>query len=114
MTVRDPEHDHNRRNPVLNYLVRHWRGDLSLIYAFWLNFVALRFLLLTLDQALDEALDQQVDGVLSWVIVYSIVSILVILPWQIVGVLRTTERMLGDFGSPPNVLFPQSGIVVGL
>lgn len=112
--ARDAAHNHNQRQPVLTYLVRHWRGELSLTFAFWINFVALRFLLLALDQILDEALDQRVEGLLPWAIVYSIVSIMVILPWQIIGVLRTTEQMLGDFGSPPNVLFPQSGIVVGL
>lgn len=71
-----------------------------MVRAFWINFLPL-FLLLW--WAIDPLVTVfQDDAPRAYVIAmsYSIVAFGIILPWQVVGVLRTSERYLVDYGNP--------------
>ncbi len=83
----------------MSYLVRHWRGELSLPVAFWVNFVALNVLLLLLRPVVEQllvamALDDDPRlmarvALLHVGFVYGLVY-----PWQIIGVWRSAKRWI--------------------
>jgi len=79
----------------MTYLRRHWRGELSLALSFWVNLVLIR-------------------AVLPLATAYFAVSLVIIYPWQVVGVLRATDRRLGQLGSSAVIFGAQVGIVVSL
>jgi hypothetical protein len=87
----------------LNYIARHWRGELDLAVAFWINFVALNLVLLALRPLIEHgllalALDDDPRrmaqlGVLHVVFVYGLIT-----PWQVVGLWRSAGRRLAGHG----------------
>ncbi|AHF00110.1 COG3904 family protein [Thioalkalivibrio paradoxus] len=78
---------------MVQYIVRHWRGELGLAVAFWINFVGLNLLLLSARPLVEQLLGAMaLDGdprlvsrlaVLHVAFVYGLVY-----PWQVVGVWR--------------------------
>lgn len=81
----------------MRYIIRHWRGELSLPIAFWVNFVALNVLLLLLRPGVEQVLvslsfdddPRQMARIalLHLGFIYGLVY-----PWQIVGVWRSAGR----------------------
>jgi hypothetical protein len=98
----------------MSFLFRHWRGELSLAVAFWINLVALRFALVGVDHLWGPPVTEDIAAVLPWAMAYVAVSVLIVFPWQVVGVLRATDRILGELGSSAIVLVTQIGIVISL
>jgi hypothetical protein len=81
----------------LNYFARHWRGELSLAVAFWVNFVALNLLLLAGGPFLQQELVAlSLDDDPRWMARFALLSVVfvygVIYPWQLVGVWRSARR----------------------
>jgi len=84
---------------VLKYLRQHWRGNLSLTRAFWVNLVLLFILLGILERFLFPPYIENESAVTTAVIAYFIVVKLIVYPWQVVGVLRTCDlRIKSDTG----------------
>ncbi|MCH6565553.1 MAG: hypothetical protein IH811_06720 [Proteobacteria bacterium] len=84
---------------MLKYLRQHWRGNLSLTRAFWVNLVLLFILLGILERFLFPPYIENESAVTTAVIVYFIVVKLIVYPWQVVGVLRTCDlRIKSDTG----------------
>lgn len=85
----------------MNYIARHWRGDLGLGVAFWINFVALNLVLLALRPLIEHgllslALDDDPRlmaqlGLLHVLFVYGLIY-----PWQVVGLWRSAGRRLAQ------------------
>lgn len=96
------------------YLMRHWRGDLSLATAFWINLVALRFGLVGIDQLFSPPVTEDIEHILPFAVGYVLLSLCIVFPWQVIGVLRATDKLLHEFGSRALILFAQIGIVVAL
>lgn len=73
-----------------NYFIRHWRGELSLAVAFWVNLILINLLGTLVSKAI--GLSGVLDGT-SWsvrlaVIAVALLSALLIGLWQIVGTWR--------------------------
>ena len=83
----------------MGYIGKHWRGDLTIQQAFWINFVALRAAFLLGDRAFQPPITMDVRPVLGLVLGYYAVNLLVVFPWQIRGLLRATDRMVQGAGS---------------
>jgi len=98
----------------MKYLKQHWWGEHSIGWAFWINLVALRCALLFAEQLFAPPFITHIEDVLLLAVAYYAVSFGVILPWQIVGVVRTTDSMAPQLGASATILCAQIGIVVML
>ncbi|MCH8104302.1 MAG: hypothetical protein IIC58_02180 [Proteobacteria bacterium] len=76
---------------VLNYIKQHWRGNFSLVHAFWVNLVLLFFALGFLERFIFPPYIEDEIAVTASVFIYAVVVKLIIYPWQVVGVLRTCD-----------------------
>jgi hypothetical protein len=71
-------------NRILSYIVRHWRGQLSLGISYWINFA----IPMTVDRVLDKF--SLLDGHSVVAIVLGLIEI-VWLPWALVGIWRAAK-----------------------
>lgn len=98
----------------MGYLRDHWRGRHALPWAFWINFL-LPFVLIAMAEpwirpaATGGTVTQAVLAAL-----YILLTHAVILPWQIVGLWRSSRRHLEERGDIVVVTFAQAAILVAL
>ncbi len=91
-----------------NYVIRHWRGDLSLPRSYWVNLVALRLALGGLEYGV-LSFAHQVDDPRPIVLAGAVLdlAICLVFVWQVVGVIncarKTKLRSTDHFW--PNVAF---------
>lgn len=95
----------------MNYILRHWRGELPLPIAFWVNFVALNLLLLALrplveQQLVSWSLDDDPRLMARLALLHVAFVYVLIYPWQLVGVWRSAGRWTAQRGRP---LWPVAG-----
>ncbi len=74
---------------LTSYLARHWRGDLSLGQAYWVNTVAGNAIFLVALTILVSATNDLSLAALSWLVLSYWLSISFCLIWQTVGVMRS-------------------------
>ena len=79
-----------------NYLRRHWRGECSLAWSFWGNFLLLFFVLNYLERFTLPPYLRGEPVVTAAVIGFFLVVRVVIYPWQVVGVIRACERHIAS------------------
>lgn len=98
-----------------NYLLRHWRGELSLGVSFWVNgwLGDIPVVLLALGTALAARIPGWLDaamigGAASWAIAV-LVSI-----WQLVGIWRSAGRHVGRGGRRLWARLAQASVVLGV
>jgi len=99
---------------IARYIADHWQGRHGIGRAFWINLVALRCLLLGAEQLFQPPHISHIADALAPALAYYAVSLGVILPWQVVGVIRATDRMAPQLGAGAQVLLAQIGVVVML
>ena len=75
-----------------NYLRRHWQGECSLAWSFWVNFLLLFFVLNYLERFTLPPYLRGEPAVTAAVIGFFLVVRVVVYPWQVVGVIRACER----------------------
>jgi hypothetical protein len=77
-----------------NYLVRHWRGELSLPMAYWVNGIASNFVAHTIVNVSNFVTDHNdlTAGQYVAVALAPNVADLVIIPWLLVGIWRSASR----------------------
>ena len=98
----------------MTYLCDHWRGRHALAWAFWINF-ALPFVLIAMAEPWIRP--AAAGGTVAEAILAAFYILLahgVILPWQIVGLWRSSRRHLKEKGDIFVVTFAQITILVGL
>ncbi len=85
--------------PKANYLVRHWRGELSLPVSYWLNNILASVFLFTTIFALGAMLDDYDPK--SAIVLWSIATLIyvAIVIWQLVGTWRSAVRRRAEDGS---------------
>lgn len=89
----------------MNYIKRHWKGDLSLGVSFWVNVVVLSLLIVGIDKLLFLKLSSGHPITVNKVtLLYSSITILIIYPWQIIGAWQSATRKLEGAS---NALFPR-------
>ena len=73
---------------MISYLKAHWRGELSLGRSFWLNWVALYFVLALPMAALGQVITSRLYFYLGFAL------LLIAFVWGAVGILRAAWRLL--------------------
>ena len=84
----------SERQTKINYIGKHWRGELSLGMAFGVNVLLLNFTIASLGIFID--LNFHPITISRYVIAQNSVSFLIIYPWQFVGLWRTCNRSIAD------------------
>lgn len=98
----------------MDYLRDHWQGRHPLARAFWVNFLA-PFVLLTMGETAlrpPVAGASMVDSAIAFF--FLVAAYLVILPWQLVGLWRSSRRYVREQGDVSVATFAQAGIIVAL
>lgn len=103
----------------MNYFTKSWRGEVSLGKAFWVNKVCLNLLLITTYTLVVYAgtLTQNIQ-LIGRTTFFSTILLLVIcytlLPWQVVGLWRSSERHIDTTGKQFWARLAQLTLVIGL
>jgi hypothetical protein len=86
---------------MLSYFLRHWRGELPLRVAWWINGVGLTALSLALERYSTPGLRALTDTRSGFSVLVGIaVALLLLLPaWQVVGIFRAADRHAFQVGT---------------
>lgn len=99
---------------IFRYLAAHWYGRQPLAQSFWLNFLCPVVLINFLESQFDHVLTYLPHYGLTIAISYFIVCRLLIYPWQIVGLVRSSDRYIREYGDLLWVRAAYAGLVVSL
>lgn len=97
---------------VSDYFRRHWRGELSLLVAFWINLVGIRVLVFVTQNALAPAEGDDWQHHRNLIIIAVVVIHVALLVWQVVGVVRAAENHFSENGNMALVWGAQLGAVL--
>lgn len=83
----------------INYIRKHWRGELSLAVSFWINLFLLNIVILLLWTLLgySEILKNPVTSACV-IIIFIAFALFVVYPWQIIGLWRSCNRHIKIYG----------------
>jgi len=86
-------------NPKISYIRKHWRGKLSLAVSFWINLFLLNIVLSFFWVLLGygEILKNPVISA-HVVIIYFVFCIVMVYPWQIIGLWRSCNNHIKKSG----------------
>ncbi len=100
---------------MLNHIKKHWRGDLSLSISFWVNIFLLNILLNLTDSLITNfsSINNPVSAS-QIAIIFSFFTIVIVYPWQIVGIWRCTKRYIENNKRKFWANFVQVLIVIGV
>ena len=79
------------------YIGRHWRGELSLAVSFWINVVLIDFILKSAELISAAFLHNPSTGT-HVTIIHNPLVIMILYPWQIIGLWRSSERHIETTG----------------
>lgn len=91
------------------YVVDHWRGRQSLAWSFWVNLVALRIILFSVQTRLAPVEGEDYSHWRIAVLITAFACHIVLLCWQIVGVIRSADRHFSIHGNMALVWGAQLG-----
>ncbi len=98
----------------MRYIGRHWRGEFSLLWSFWINLALLRAAILFAEQFTRPPFtDRSADAVAVAALFFTVFHLLVY-PWQVVGVLRAADRHLKALGATLWAAAAHAGIIASL
>lgn len=84
---------------MIDYVLRHWRGQIPLLQAFWLNFFLLYLVLESIEPFVWPPYLENETLVSGAVLAFIALTKLVVYPWQLIGVLRVcAERIRSGNG----------------
>lgn len=95
---------------LAGYLRAHWQGRQSLAWSFWVNLVLLRVAILALDRFTRPPFLEDPLAVTMVTIAFFLVFHVVVLAWQIVGVVRACDAYQSNFGASGITLVTYVGI----
>lgn len=95
----------------MDYIRSHWQGNQSLGWSFWVNLVCLRLVILFFDGFTHPPYsDQSTTAIVATVLYFTLFHLLV-LGWQIRGVIKACDRYMSELGSFSTLLLVQAGMV---
>ena len=94
-----PEVIERNQSPKTSYIRKHWRGELSLTVSFWINLFLLNIVIVLFLALLgySEILMNPVTGA-RVVLVFYAFAILIVYPWQIIGLWRSCNNHIEKSG----------------
>ncbi|MCM2678649.1 hypothetical protein [Echinimonas agarilytica] len=91
----------------MTYIVKHWRGELSLATSFWINTVGLNVIFRAVEALLSET-SLVDDSVLTAqiILVSTFVHTVVVYPWQMIGLWHSAHNHIKNTQNAtwPNVV----------
>ncbi len=89
----------NKKGHSVNYIRKHWRGELSLAVSFWINLFLLNIavILLIVFFSSSGIIENPVIAA-RVVIIFSAFALLIIYPWQIIGLWRSCNNHIEKSG----------------
>ncbi len=99
---------------TMEYLRKHWRGDLPFALTFWVNLVLLRTLIVYLEDFVHPPFLEKSAAVIALSFLYFLVFDVVVLIWQVRGTIKASDRYAAAYGSPIMVTGSHFGIAVCL
>jgi hypothetical protein len=98
----------------MSYIFDHWHGRHTLARAFWVNFLLLFVLLAMGETVIRPPISgaSVTDGALA--LSYVVTAYIVVLPWQGVGLWRSSRRYVREQGNVSVATFAQAGMIVAL
>ena len=107
--------DHNESVTTrLSFIHKHWQGQYSLSFSFWVIFILLSLVVHTVGPFCIQQIFSNHSTQLHALFFYQVTGGLVILPWQITGVLRSTDHYFKNYGRPILLNLVQTTIVIVL
>lgn len=94
---------------VWRYLSSHWRGQQGLAWSFWVNLLLIRALIYLAQNVFAPA--QVYRDLWFWVFLLAVAAQGVLLTWQAVGLVRASERHIGETGAMAQAWGAQLGLV---
>ena len=100
---------------VLAYIRKHWRGELSLAVSFWINFLLFNLIIRLFDLWFTKAhpIENPVLSSRVWLF-YTAAVIVMVYPWQIVGLWRCSMRRQAQTGRRLWGTITQVVVVIGV
>ena len=99
------------KSPIA-YLRTHWAGQQGLGWSFWVNLVALRAAISFGHEILSPSEPTDLTAYKAQLLALGVFVHVVVLVWQVVGVLRAGEQHIRGLGSVTNTWGAQLGILV--
>lgn len=96
------------------YIGDHWQGRQSLAWSFWVNLAAVRAVIYGIETRLRPPTVTDAETALILNSVFLVVTLGVVLPWQVVGVLRASTRYQKDGGTMALALGSYVGVAVAV
>ena len=87
-------------NRLFCYIGRHWKGEMPLAQAFWLNFVLLYCLLQAGERLLFPPYVVDENLVAAGFAAHALIAKLIVFGWQAVGVLRSCGKSIASDSNP--------------
>ncbi len=107
--------------PLLNvfrdaylYILDHWRGRLTLAWAFWVNLVGVGSCIYVIQLFTRSHYADDPPGFFRATLIGFVVFRLVVFPWQAVGVLRASDRSLSEVHDAIWPRAAQGGVLLGI
>jgi len=108
--------DRPKKSPkgLFGYIYRHWKGELPLALAFWVNLVGINLLFRLVITATNKS--SQLDTLLAVraTIIIGVISIIIIYPWQLIGVWRSANRRVARTGKHGWAWLAKAALVFGV
>ncbi len=102
-------------SPKISYIRKHWRGELSLAVSYWINFFLLGVIVgLFRTLLLDSEMIENPVIATRVTIIFSAFSILIIYPWQIIGLWRSCTNHMQKSGKRFWARTAQVVVVLGI
>lgn len=84
---------------VTGYIRNHWSGNQPLFQSFWINLILIRLIIIYLERFTRPPIIPEPQAAIAATTAFFVICQLIILPWQIVGVLRAGDRHLAELRS---------------
>lgn len=84
---------------MVKYIQRHWRGELSLAVSFWINSFLLNVAIMLLNAFFSySGIIENPVSAARFSFIYSAFVLLIVYPWQIIGLWRSCNNHIGRSG----------------
>ncbi len=98
----------------LDYIRKHWQGNHSLAFSFWINLVFLGVLIHILAELVTHLLSPYPSMRLYTAPTFFVLSRLVVYPWQALGVLRACDQAMSQYANIVWIRAAHVTVVLGL
>jgi hypothetical protein len=98
----------------MRFIRKHWLGQYSLSFSFWFIFIFFSLIFHGFGSFCLPQVSSGYSTQVSALFLYQLTGGLLILPWQIIGLLRSAEHYFKNYGQPIILYSVQITIVIGL